>query len=220
MISSSFAVSPVLINLGYKLTDRVRATEAPEQEPALVAASDLVIVVGYGPVGRAICFMLERAKIAYVVFEEDLERVREASKQKHNVRYGDVADPTMMDSMAIARARAVVVTTSSYEATKRLIGNLRSFHPATRVMTAVPYLSQRDELERLGAVQVMALLPEGTLSFGRSVLDSLGIPTGEAGEIIGSLHANDYAVLRGIGGVQAAVAIARTPAVSSPRKLR
>jgi glutathione-regulated potassium-efflux system protein KefB len=150
MISFSFAVSPILINLGYKLGDGVRATEAPEQEPALVAVSAPVIVVGYGPVGRAICVILERAKIAYVVFEVDLERVHEASKWKHNVQYGDITDPTMMEAVAIARARAVVV------------------------------------------------------SFGRSVLDSLGIPAGEAGAIIGSLHANDYAVLRGIGGIETA----------------
>jgi hypothetical protein len=60
-------------------------------------------------------------------------------------------------------------------------------------------------------MKVMALVPEGTLSFGRSVLDSLGIPSGEASAIIGSLHANDYAVLRGIGGIEAAAERSDSP---------
>ena len=63
-------------------------------------------------------------------------------------------------------------------------------------MTAVPYLYQRDELRELGAAQVVALMPEGTLSFGRSVLGELG----SIEPIMNSLRAADYASVRGVGG--------------------
>jgi len=69
-------------------------------------------------------------------------------------------------------------------------------------MTAVQYLAQREELRHMGATQVMALAPEGTLSFGRSILESLGMPGGQTEAIISSLKANDYAVLRGVGAVE------------------
>ena len=61
VISVSFVLSPVLINLGYKWTDRLsRGRKKPEPEATVAAAEDSVVVAGCGYVGRAICAMLER----------------------------------------------------------------------------------------------------------------------------------------------------------------
>jgi voltage-gated potassium channel Kch len=68
-----------------------------------------------------------------------------------------------------------------------MIGNLRQFYPGVPVMTAVQYLAQRDELQQMGATHVVALAPEGALSFGHSVLDRLGIPAQQSDTIIASL---------------------------------
>jgi hypothetical protein len=76
---------------------------------------------------------------------------------------------------------------------------LLHFHPGMKVMTAVPYLFQRDELREIGAAQVVALMPEGTLSFGKSVLGELGIRPDSIEPILDSLRAADYASIRGIG---------------------
>jgi glutathione-regulated potassium-efflux system ancillary protein KefC len=195
MISLSFAVSPILINLAYDLSGFLRGTKEADHR-GIAALREPAVVVGYGPPGRALCFMLERAQIAYIVFETDLTLLREAGKWRHNVQYGDISDPRMMGAVAIDRAKAVIVTTSSSETARRLIANLRHFYPSTKVLAAVPSLSQRDDLRRLGASEVMALLPEGTLSFGRLVLASLGCSAEQAGGIISSLQTNDYAALR------------------------
>jgi glutathione-regulated potassium-efflux system ancillary protein KefC len=203
VISLSFVVSPLLINLGYKLSERLRKAPEPDTGPGTMTGSILghVVVVGYGHVGRSICLMLELAHIPYVGFSIDLGRVAEARKWKHNVRYGDVTDLRMM-AFSIANARSVIVATSQYDLTKRMILNLRQFYPAVPVMTAVQFLAQRDELRRMGALRVAALAPEGTMSFGRSVLDSLGVGATEADAIIASLKSNDYALLRAVGGIR------------------
>jgi glutathione-regulated potassium-efflux system protein KefB len=203
MISFSFIVSPVLINLGYKLSDRqrlMRPDAAPEATTG--AMENFVVVAGYAYVGRAICIMLERAQIPYTAFELDPERLAKGVKSKHNVHYGDVTDPRMWGAIAITRARLVIVTSSPYHSTKRMIGNLRQFYPRVPVMTAVQYLAQRDELRQMGASHVVALAPEGTLSFGRSVLDRLGVSVSQTKVIISSLQSDDYAALRGVGGVE------------------
>ena len=114
------------------------------------------------------------------------------------MRYGDLTDPTMMRVVAIARARLVIVTMSLYDATKRMIGNLRQFYPHVPVMTAVQYLAQRDELQQMGATHVVALGPEGTLSFGHCVLDRLGVAATQTEAILNSLKSKDYAALRGV----------------------
>jgi voltage-gated potassium channel Kch len=81
-----------------------------------------------------------------------------------------------------------------------LTSTLLHFHPNVKVMTAVPYLFQRDELREIGAAQVVALMPEGTLSFGQSVLSELGISPDSIEPIMNSLRAADYASIRGVGG--------------------
>lgn len=202
MISFSFVVSPVLINLGYNLVDRFTTEANPDLPVKEISETihDHVIVVGYSYVGRVVCIMLEQAHIPYIAFERSLDRLDESKKWKHKVHYGDVTDPAMLGALAISRARAVIVTTRDYPAIKRITGTLRQFYPSVKVMTAVPYLFQRDELRKLGATQVIALTPEGTLSFGRSVLGELGSSTDDIDIIISSLRADDYASMRGGGG--------------------
>jgi glutathione-regulated potassium-efflux system ancillary protein KefC len=203
MISFSFILSPMLINLGYKLSERL-ATK-PKRDLTIDALSDStrnrVVVVGYSYVGRSICSILELAQVPYIAFEFDIERLSEARKWNHNAHYGDVTEPTMMGTISIARARSVILTTSGYDATKRMISNLRGFYPNLPVMTAVQYLVQRDELRRMGAKQVVALMPEGTLRFSRAVLSDLGVPPDKVEAIISSFAADDYAIMRGVGGV-------------------
>jgi voltage-gated potassium channel Kch len=201
-ISFSFVVSPVLINLGYKLVDRFTTEPKPDLPLKALSGSihDHVVVVGYSYVGRVICVILEQANVHYIAFERSLDRLAEAKKGEHKVHFGDVTDPAMMGALALSRARAVIVTTRDYSAIKRMTGTLRQFYPSVKVMTAVPYLFQRDELRKMGATQVIALTPEGTLSFGRSVLGELGISTDDIDTIISSLRADDYAPMRGVGG--------------------
>jgi len=201
-ISFSFVVSPVLINLGYKLVNRFTAEPKPNMplKETSEAIHDHVVVVGYSYVGQVICSILEKANVPYIAFELSLDRLEEARKGMHRVHYGDVTDPAMMGALAISRARAVVVTTRDYSAIKRMTGTLLHFYPNVKVMTAVPYLFQRDELRNMGVANVIALTPEGTLSFGRSILGDLGIRTDDIDTIIGSLRADDYASIRGVRG--------------------
>src|SRR6185436_3910810 len=90
------------------------------------------------------------------------------------------------------------VTTRDYSAVKRITGTLRQFYPSVKVITAVPYLFQRDELRKMGAAQVVALIPEGTLSLGRSILGELGAEADDIETIIGSLRADDYTSIRNV----------------------
>ena len=62
-ISFSFVLSPVLINLGYKLVDCFKTETKPDLPLKALSKSihDHVVVVGYSYVGRVICIMLEQA---------------------------------------------------------------------------------------------------------------------------------------------------------------
>ena len=141
----------LLINVGYRLAARWDQPGGALR-PALFQGTTAgqVVVAGYSYWGRGICQMLTEAQVPYLAFDIDLERLRVGESSRHNVHYGDVTDPTMMGAVAIAHARAVVVTTSSFDDSRRMIDNLRQFYPAVPVLTAVQLLTQRDELRRMG----------------------------------------------------------------------
>lgn len=201
LISFSFVLSPLLINLGYRLVRRIPG-EAAQPGPALAhdPLQDHVVVVGYSHTGRVICSLLELAQVPYIAFDLDLDRVAEGDRWGHRVHYGDVNDPNMLIAGAVARARTVVITTRDYDQTKRVTGNLRHFHPEVPVLAAVPYLFQRDELRLMGADQTMALMPEGTLDFGALLLQRIDVAPDEVERLTARLRADDYALLRGVGG--------------------
>ena len=198
MISVSFIVSPMLINLGYRLSDLWIREPNGGQQAVTSNSENRVIVAGYGYVGRTICVMLEQARIPYRAFDLDPGRLVVAEQSKHDVHYGDIADPRLMGAISIASARLVIATPSAYESTKRLVVNLHQFYPSVAVMTAVEYLAQRDELRRLGANDVAALVPEGAVAFGRSVLDRLGVASEQTATIVNTARSNDYAALRAV----------------------
>ena len=203
VISLSFVVSPLLINLGYKLSERLKHArpEGAPQEP-LVPADESVVVAGYGYVGRTMCTVLERARINYVAFELDTDWLAMAKKWKHNVRYGDVADAGILQMIAGARPRLVIATNGSNDTIRRMVEHLRQFYPSVPVITAVPYLAQRDEFRRTGITEVVALAPEGVLSFGRRILDRLGVKASQSDAIAHALVADDYAALRSVRGTE------------------
>ena len=201
VISLSFVVSPVLINLGYKLTEalkQARPANVP-QEP-LETAEGSVIVADYGYVGRTICTMLERAKIRYTALELDPDLLAMGQKWKHNVQYGDAADPALVRAIANTRPRLVIATNGTSDTSRRMIDHLRQFYPRASVIVAVPYLFQRDALRKAGVDDVVALSPEGVLSFGRRILDRLDIAPVKSDTIVQALQANDYLALRMSGG--------------------
>ena len=197
VISVSFVVSPMLINLAYRLSDRwIHAPASTEQRPIAATGENRVVVAGYGYVGRTICIMLERARIPYRSFEVNPARLALARQSKHDVHYGDISDLRLMAAISIPAARLVIVTTGAYESTRRLIANLHRFYSDIPVMTAVEYLAERDELRLLGAENVVALVPEGAVEFGRSVLDRLGVEVDQAASIASAVRSDDYAELR------------------------
>jgi glutathione-regulated potassium-efflux system protein KefB len=201
VITLSFLVSPLLINLGYRLTERLDGGSVDKAPPMPITDAS-VVIAGYGPVGRVICGMLERARIPYTAFDADMDNLARAKRLRHNVRYGDLTDAEMLGAISITRARLVIVTMIQPGTTKELLGNLRRFYPGVRATIAVQYLAHRDELRRLGETDVVALAPEGTLSFGHSVLERLGVASADTEAIIGSLKAKDYAALRVAGDVE------------------
>ena len=91
----------------------------------------MVVIVGYGRVGRTVAAICTRAQIPYAVIETDVDLVRLAQSEGAGAQYGDGADPRVMER-GIGPATRVVLSTipdtmANLALTKRLshLTNLR-----------------------------------------------------------------------------------------------
>jgi glutathione-regulated potassium-efflux system ancillary protein KefC len=196
VLSLSFMVSPILINIGYRLTARRAAVpqEAAVASPA--TAKGQILQIGCGSVGRAVCSVLEHAEIGYVCIEDDLENLAVAKKAGHNVRFGHIEDPSSLWSFGIPDARLVILATDSFQYAKRVLGQIREFHPDVRVAAAARLLAQRDAFRAMGVEDSFAVMPEGTLHFGSFVLRSLGVDEPRIEAVATAIRQGDYAAFR------------------------
>jgi len=203
VLSLSFMVSPLLINIGYRLTARRAATPPDEGAPPPPLAKGQVLQIGCGPLGRAICSMLERAGIDYVCIDDDLDHLAKAKERGHNVRFGHIDDPSSLWSFGVPDARLVVLATDAIEYAKQVAGQVHEFHPHVRVAAAVRLLTQRDEFRAMGVHDSFAVMPEGTLHFGSFVLRSLGVEEPRIEEVASAIRQDDYSALRAETSVRA-----------------
>jgi voltage-gated potassium channel Kch len=165
-------------------------------DTAGTASAPAVVLMGYGNLGRELCTLLEEAHVDYLCIDGSLDNVAEASRRGHRVRFAHVDDPASLDALGIAEARLVAVAHESLDYAKRVLQLLRDFHPGTRVSVAVSFLAQRDEVRAMGFDHAFAVVPEGALIFGRSMLDALGVEPKRADQVIESLRSGEYAAMR------------------------
>jgi len=193
-ISVSFIISPLLVNLTYRLTAHLRKVAASSGKMPSVAGR--VVVAGYGAGGRGVCLILEAAGIPFVAVDEDLDRLRLARRLGYEVRYADLSDPALLTTLDVDRARAVIVAVPEFPIGRRLVDALKRFHPGVPTLVSVQTLGQQESMRQLGVEHVVALSLEGTLRFSRLVLTSLGVEQKTTESILTTMEADDYAAMR------------------------
>lgn len=193
-ISVSFIVSPMVINLVYLLTRRMQRA-ATSVEPIGPGAAP-VVVAGYGPGGRGVCLVLAAAGVPFIAFSKDVERVQLGIGSGHDVRYGDVADPSLLATLELDRARAVIVAVPEFVRCRHIVDGLRRFHARVPVLVAVQTLGEREQMRQLGVEEVVVLSLEGTLRLSRLALRALGVSDVTADGIVAAMEADDYLAMR------------------------
>ncbi|HAI12487.1 MAG TPA: hypothetical protein DCM28_12340 [Phycisphaerales bacterium] len=72
-------------------------------------ARGLVIVAGYGPVGRVVCDMLEAARFEVTVIDINQRTTEKQHPHKRQFVLGDVRDPTVLIEAGIRKATALIL---------------------------------------------------------------------------------------------------------------
>ncbi|HZI93893.1 MAG TPA: cation:proton antiporter [Patescibacteria group bacterium] len=148
----------------------------PPEEPA-DKISGHVIIVGYGFNGRNLARVLKEIDIPYIALEMNPETVRHARDvEGENILYGDAASPGILERLGARRARVVVLAISDPVSTRRAVAVARGNFPTLYVVARTRYLTEVDELYRLGADVVIPEEVETSMEIFSRVLEVFGVP--------------------------------------------
>jgi len=197
--------APFLIAGGHRIADSVSrrlgrsaVDLSPREESELARLTDHVVIVGYGLNGRNLARVLKAAGIAYVVLEQNGPMVRRARLEREPVLFGDGTRHDVLAKVGLERARAIVFAISAPAEERRGVAMARQLSRSVQIIVRTRYVREIEELERLGADQVVPEEFETSLEIFSRVLRLYGVPGNAIEREVALVRGEHYEALRGL----------------------
>ena len=150
-----------------------------EDLAAKVRMKDVVVVLGYGAIGRVVTEMLDAKLCKYVVIESDKDKAEKAAAAGRPVFRGDATDGAVLEKYLAGDARLVVVAVNEEQAATDCVTALKKLNGQLPILARAADETHRRRLARLRNVQavVPAIKSDSrllSLPFGGAVLRGLG----------------------------------------------
>ena len=113
-----------------------------------------VIVVGFGPVGRAVTETLENADVRVILVETNAQTVATRKKLGKPVVHGNICDTHVLEQAGLASADALILTIPDEEASIRACRTVRQMAPHIYICVRVNHLSHSMQATEAGADHV------------------------------------------------------------------
>ncbi|MBI4698395.1 MAG: cation:proton antiporter [Nitrospirae bacterium] len=155
-----------------------------------------VIIVGFGLNGRNLARVLREAEIPYVVLEMNSDTVREMKKKGEPIYYGDGTSRDILHKLNIERARLLVAAISDPASTRAVVSIARHENPEVHIIVRTRYISEVDELVKLGANEVIPEEFETSVEIFSRVLHNYQLPGNVISDYIDNIRKGSYSVLR------------------------
>jgi glutathione-regulated potassium-efflux system protein KefB len=198
VVAVSMIATPLMVKAGAAVAGRLGSAPAPDPTNSEPSA-DLkrhVVIVGYDEVGQLMDLILERANIPHVAVERDITVVQAAKRAGREVYFGDLYSTSTQEAAALGKAAAVFVTSHDSDAAKALALTLHRLYPQLDVYVRVRTIADQDALVAKGIKHAGTGYIESTLARGGMLLQDLGVPEADVGELLSTLRRDDYALIR------------------------
>jgi CPA2 family monovalent cation:H+ antiporter-2 len=196
-------VTPLLISHSNKLSESITSLGilrklsrlrrgAPEISTAL---SEHVIIVGFGINGSNLSRVLRETHIPYVIIELNADTVRK-KKKKEPIFYGDATNKSVLHHAGIDMAKVLVVAISDPVAIRRIVQIARKENQHIHIIVRTRYVSEIDDLTKLGADEVIPEEFETSIEIFSRTLHHYQVPRNVISEHINSIRKNSYKAFR------------------------
>lgn len=192
----TMAATPLLLTAARRLS-QVGAERGDRSASA--GRRNHVLVIGYGETGQAVTRVLRETGLPFEAVDLLDENVRSGKVDGVDVHFGDASRRVVLDQMGAREARAAVVTVGDPGATRRIVSQLRQVAPRVRILVRARRVGEIDELERLGADEVIPSEFEVTIELFVRLLTHLGVPRHVVRIEESLIRTEHYRALRGLG---------------------
>lgn len=155
MIATPFLMAAAP-KLGYALQTALGGGPARESDPVAVPeAAGHVVIAGFGINGKNLARVLKAAGIVYRIIELNARSIREARDRNESVIFGDCTRQEVLHAAGLEHARVLVVAISDAAATRRTAAIARELNPNLHIIVRTRFMSEMDDLHRMGVDQVI-----------------------------------------------------------------
>jgi len=199
----SMAVTPYMINHARnwsilltkeKPADTESLQELPEKNREL---SEHVIICGFGRVGQTVSRFLKQEKIDFVAIDIDPLRVSEARDAGENVLFGSSRQAELLNAARLNQAKLVVIAFGEDKQSIDAIQKVRSMSADVPILVRTRNDDQLEQLQKVGANQVVPETLEGSLMLVSQVLSLSGVPFSRIFRRVQKERKNHYSHLHG-----------------------
>lgn len=177
----TFIVSPLLIALAYyALSGKnlfIADKEAKIGEADQPQMKNHVIVCGLGLNGRNLVNVLKETAIHYIIIDLNIKHIRDMQKKgEKNIIWGDCSNTEILKRAGVEKARVLVIAISDRFLTKSALSVAKSLNPDIHVIVRTKYLTDIEELQALGADDIIPEEFETSIQIFSRVLKMFHIP--------------------------------------------
>jgi len=135
----------------------------------------LAIVIGYGPVGRAVHRLLREAGLSTVVIDLNMDTVMSLMAEGQTAIFGDASHEGILEQAEVRRASHLIVTLPDSSDRTAVIAAARNLSSQVRILVRARYLGEREDLEQAGATAAVFEEAEAAVALARLVLADTGL---------------------------------------------
>ncbi|MGV8928415.1 MAG: cation:proton antiporter [Brevundimonas sp.] len=179
---------PLMAFIADKLLKKTQPSEPDLPAEALeppAGIGGMVLVVGFGRVGRLVGEMLTEHGQAFLAVDANPTTVARGRAEGANVFYGDAGRTEMLERCGIDTARAMVVTMDAPLKVDEVVIATRSLRPDLILIARARDSKHAARLYALGVTDAVPETTEASLQLVENTLVDLGVPMGL---VLASIH--------------------------------
>lgn len=185
----SMFMVPLMAMLGQRIarprTPTENAPPALPDQPLAEVAEGVVLIVGFGRVGRLVGEMLTEHGQTFIALDTDTATVALARKEGIDIYYGDAGRAEMLKRCGIASARALVVTMDAPGKVDEVVMAARALREDLTLIARARDDRHAARLYALGVTDAVPETTEASLQLAENTLVDLGVPMGL---VLASIH--------------------------------
>ncbi len=174
----SMILTPLIIKLSPFIAGKTSALEKDikRSENYLENLHGHVIIAGFGVNGSNLARVLKETGIKYIVTELNPDTVKKEKAKGEKIIYGDISKEEVLNAVKIQKANIIVYAISDPAVTKISLKQAKKLNPHLYALIRTRFITEVDELKKLGADEVIPEEFETALQIFRKVLERYHIP--------------------------------------------